>query len=422
MVDFSKNSLLKSNKTTVVLVAFSLVCYFLLAYKVPRTEFWQTAGLYGLLFGGYLLFNLQQLSWKLILGIGVGIRFLFLFALPELSDDFYRFYWDGLQSIHGISPFAYLPTEITNEVLAPIYSKLNSPSYYSVYPGFNQLIYAFCAYLGQSLAGFVLVLKLLFLTTELLSFYFLYRLLQFKNKPLHLLSWYFLHPLVVLEFVGNLHFEGFMLTAFLGSLYCFYQNKFTLSSLSLGLACAIKIMPFLFVPLYFVASRRKSFLVLPLFVFVVALLPFYHQEMLPHILESVQLYFGEFEFNSSLYLLFKWIGIPKIFLKVLLLGSLVLISWQVYRQKVSLEIGLVWLFTLYLFFSQSIHPWYVAGFLGVAVLHQQRYVFLWSFFIFFTYITYQTTDYQQQVWVNVIEYLLVGAWFLFGLIGNKVKR
>lgn len=408
----SKKVLINSKSTTIILVAFSLVFYSFFAFQVPRTDFWINLLLYTLLFGFYLLFVTQKLNWKLILTIGVAFRLIFLFSTPELSDDFYRFYWDGLQTLAGNSPFAYLPSEITTPQLSSVYAKLNSPNYYSVYPGVNQLIYTFCAFIGQSLTGFVLTAKILMLMSELLSFYLIYRLLQLKNKASHLLSWYFLNPLIILEFMGNLHFEGFMSCAILASVYFLTRTKTAWSATCLGFACAIKIMPFLFVPLYLLKTKKSSawlFLVLPPLVFGLTLIPFYHEQMFVHILQSVQLYFGEFEFNSSIYLVSQALGLPKITLKLFLLLDLSLILLWVYQQKISFSIGLVWLFTSYLFLSQSIHPWYVAGFLAIATFKQQRYMILWTFLIFLTYITYQSTNYQQQVWVNIIEYVLVAC-------------
>jgi alpha-1,6-mannosyltransferase len=419
---YPTKALFTSIKTSYLLVILSLVGYFFFAFEIPRTAFWINITLYTFLFGAYLLLTSQKLHWKSILGIGVLFRLVFLFVLPELSDDFHRFYWDGLQSINGTSPFANLPSEVTNPAVKTIYSKLNSPHYYSVYPGVNQLIYAFAAFVNQTLTGFVVTLKLLMLGAELLSFYFIYRIIQLQNKPLYLLSLYFLNPLVVLEFVGSLHFEGFMSCAILGSIYYLFIKKTKSSSLLLGVACAIKIMPFLFIPLYLIKTEKKKWIwlfTLPALVFILTLLPFYHPEMIPHIRESVQLYFGKFEFNSSLYLLTTWLGIPKILLKTLLLFGLGIIGLKLYQKKITFEIAFVWLFTWYLLLSQSSHPWYVAGFLAVSILNKQHYVILWTFLIFLTYITYQTNNYQQQVWVNMVEYLLVGAWFLFEILNKK---
>ena len=425
LVDF-----IKSKRTTLILFAFSIFIYFLFSNHLPRSNFWEMFSLYSCLFSAYLVFNYQKLNWKLILVFGVAFRVVFLFTLPELSDDFYRFYWDGLQSLGGMSPFESLPSEVRTRITESVYLKLNSPNYYSVYPGINQSIYFLGAFFGKSLFGFVLVLKVLMLIVELGSFYFLYKLLKAKKKPLFLLSWYFLNPLIILEFVGNLHFEGFMLCAILGSLFFFSKANYFSSSVALGLACAIKIMPFIFVPLYFIKVKNSCkwlFVAVPPLVFMFSLIPFYHHEMFVHINESIQLYFGKFEFNSSLFLLFTWIGLPKVFLRILLIGGELIILFRAYKNKINLDLALVWLFTWYLLLSQSVHPWYVAGFLGVALLNNQRYIILWSFLIFCTYITYQTSDYEQQLWVNITEYIIVGSKFYFDVkreikSGNDKKK
>jgi len=43
------------------------------------------------------------------LGVAVVARFLLLFSFPNLSDDVYRFIWDGRLLNQGINPFEQLP-------------------------------------------------------------------------------------------------------------------------------------------------------------------------------------------------------------------------------------------------------------------------------------------------------------------------
>jgi len=73
--------------------------------------------------------------------VGLVFRIAWLFGFPQLSDDVYRFIWDGNLIHQGINPYAYVPLEILNERLIPIgenvenlYYQLNSPHYYSIYP------------------------------------------------------------------------------------------------------------------------------------------------------------------------------------------------------------------------------------------------------------------------------------------------
>lgn len=390
-------------------VLFSLLGYYFIAYQIPRTSFWFTFGIYSSLFAAYLILYSRSLSWQQIFGIGLIFRVIQLFSLPELSDDFYRFYWDGLQSAHGISPFAFLPSDITNPNLDPIYSKLNSQNYYSIYPGVNQIICYLGALLSHNLHQFVLILKTFMVIIECVSFYFLFQLIRLLKLKTNTLILYFLNPLIILEFTGNLHFEGYLSCVLIASFYFFKKNNHLASSISLGLAFAIKIMPLLFIPFYFITAKNHKWLYIfiPPLVFILTLIPFYHPDMFEHINSSIQLYFGKFEFNSSFNLLFQTLGLPKFLLKFFTIVGLGTTSWFLLKNKISLATGLVWFVTWYLLFSQSIHPWYVAGFLIISVIEQHRYMVLWSLLIFLTYITYQSTDYQQQLWVNVIEYTVV---------------
>ncbi|HMP29158.1 MAG TPA: hypothetical protein PKD85_06145, partial [Saprospiraceae bacterium] len=42
-----------------------------------------------------------------------------LFTLPNLSDDIYRFYWDGVLIKNGISPYSHLPSQLIQTDVIP---------------------------------------------------------------------------------------------------------------------------------------------------------------------------------------------------------------------------------------------------------------------------------------------------------------
>ena len=54
----------------------------------------------------------------------------FCFSIPVLSNDFYRFLWDGELFVKGINPYAYKPVELVEQ------SELLSSQYFiSLYEG-----------------------------------------------------------------------------------------------------------------------------------------------------------------------------------------------------------------------------------------------------------------------------------------------
>ncbi|MFT4785768.1 MAG: alpha-1,6-mannosyltransferase, partial [Cellvibrionaceae bacterium] len=54
----------------------------------------------------------QQISFREILIIGLSARAITFFGLPTLSDDLYRFIWDGFLLQEGLSPYALIPSDV----------------------------------------------------------------------------------------------------------------------------------------------------------------------------------------------------------------------------------------------------------------------------------------------------------------------
>ena len=74
-------------------------------------------------------------SW-IILGIAAMIRIMLVFRPPELSNDIYRYIWDGLQTTQGINPYALAPAEAhpAPHEEAHLLSLINHPNLVTIYP------------------------------------------------------------------------------------------------------------------------------------------------------------------------------------------------------------------------------------------------------------------------------------------------
>ena len=92
------------------LMIISFLGYLLISYVLERTEFGLFITAYAFLFLTYLLIFYNSDYWgireKQILGAAIGIRVLMLFFIPNLSDDIYRFIWDGNLFKMGVNPFS----------------------------------------------------------------------------------------------------------------------------------------------------------------------------------------------------------------------------------------------------------------------------------------------------------------------------
>ena len=198
-----------------------LLIYFFCGYIFDRHE---TEIIFFLFFSCFALTILvsKKLSLNEIFFFGISFRLVLFFAIPWLSEDFYRFIWDGLIIGENINPYEYTPSELLNngealettiifEELHKKMSNLNSLNY-SPYPPINQFLFFLSTFLKKDIYFSLISMRGLIIGSEILNFFIGCRILKKLKFNENKILWYFLNPLVIIELTGNLHFEGFMLT------------------------------------------------------------------------------------------------------------------------------------------------------------------------------------------------------------------
>src|SRR5688572_10224235 len=93
----------------ILLILTSGIAYLLLGYTIPRQNFPALLGLFAWLFAAYFCFLKSPLSVKKGIWLAIFFRLILLFATPALSDDYFRFLWDGRLLVSGENPFLHLP-------------------------------------------------------------------------------------------------------------------------------------------------------------------------------------------------------------------------------------------------------------------------------------------------------------------------
>lgn len=413
-------------------VLLSGLTYLALAYYTPRANFPQLALLFGVALAGYVVLLRSGLSWQRGLVLALLLRLLWLPATPALSDDFYRFRWDGTLVINGINPFHFRPAELTSglpvksakaeihSLLSELFPRLNSPNYYSVYPPVCQFIFALAAKLfPNSETGFVIVLRLFILAAECSSAWLLLWLLELSKKPRELVLCYLLHPLVIVELTGNLHFEALVIFFVLLMFWLLTQQKTYQSALALALGVATKLLPLLVLPLLVKRFGWQRFIIY-FFIFTLALAllfsPFISAELISNISRSLQLYFYRFEFNASLYYLLRAIGYQLSgYNEIAIIGpglalvsalTLLIIAW---RQRISSEgiaASLLLILTVYYLCATTVHPWYLTSLIAVSVFTRFRYPMVWGGLAILSYSAYRDASYTENLWLVGLEYTI----------------
>lgn len=433
-------------------ILFAVACilfYWSFAYNLVRTDFVKLFMLFGALF--YLtskIIQFEKWNFKFLLVAGIVFRLVFLIAEPNLSQDFYRFIWDGELIKNGINPYLYTPDQIMEQgtISFPSMMELRdgmtdlNARHYSNYPPVNQILFALAAFLGGgSVLGATIAMRLIVVIADLGVLYFGRKLLQNMNKANHLAFWYFLNPLVIIELTGNLHFEGVMLFFFVWALYLLSKNKRLWATPVYALSIMVKLMPLMFLPLfikYLGFKRSAVFYTLALLSCAALLLPFYSSVFIDNYTDTVGLWFSNFEFNASIYNVVKKIAvgyyeakpwelidsygslIQKIAIVLILLFAFV----RKNRTLESLITSMVFALACYYFLSTTVHPWYIVFLLGLAIFTDYRFPLVWSCTIILSYYAYTNPDNKESLWLLAIEYILVIGFFIYEMIGSRPKK
>jgi len=363
-------------------------------------------------------------------------------GLPTLSDDFYRFIWDGHVVRSGIDPFAFTPAEILS-IHAPgmdsnLFSHLNSQQYHSVYPPILQGIFYLAVYLfPHSWTGSVVVMRLILLCGELLTFLFLFRIAKIFDLDKKIILLYALNPLVIMEITGNLHFEGLMIPFVLFSIVQFENHKYFSAGVSLAFSIAIKLIPAILIPYFLLKKNIRSSVSWILGISASSILLFYplFTSSFRHgIGAGLSLYFQKFEFNASIYYIIRQIGFwikgyniigqsgPALAFTSFIL--IILLAFYAQKKNLSVIYYSLGAFVIYLLLALIIHPWYAIPVLVFSLLAGYRFGILWSYLIFLTYSGYSQLTFNEPGFVVFIEYLFtfgLAAWELRNKYGKRLQ-
>ena len=438
------SAFLKVYKKPLLAIIVSFFGYYFFGYELIRGDFNSLLIGYTGLFLLFLYLIKKDLTWKSLVTITILFRVVFLIATPILSQDFYRFIWDGRMLLNRFNPYLYLPElYLTPNYILPNQAaelvagmgKLNA-SHYSNYPPLNQLCFEIAAlFANKSILGSIIAMRVLIILADIGVLYYGTKLLKALHLNPKAIFLYLLNPLIIIELTGNLHFEGIMIFFLVWSLYLLHQHKWKLAAVAFACSISLKLLPLLFSPLFFQQFKFKKLIGFYTIVGASCVLffaPFISENLLTNYSKTIGLWFGTFEFNGSIYLLIREIGyfingyniigtVGKTTPFIVLLFILFISFFRNNTSKKQLITALLFGLSFYLFTSSTVHPWYIAMLLILSVFTTYRFPLVWSFSIILSYSFYKNELFINNYWLIFIEYALVFGFMIWEILIDKKK-
>ncbi|CAN5539111.1 hypothetical protein BH23BAC4_BH23BAC4_15650 [soil metagenome] len=309
--------------------------------------------------GHALLVTGIHFSARRLIMLAVALRLLAFPLGPSLSDDAYRYLWDGLVQVDGANPYLTTPAETPPEARPTDgrFEDLNSADYFSVYPPASQFLFAISGWMARTLGWEVgyYVMKGVMVILEMSAILLLLQLASPVAAAI-----YALHPLAIIEIAGQGHSEGLAISALIACIWCVRRRKAGWAGVLWAMAVWTKLIPVLIWPLIRVRNRRLA--VAAAVTTAVLWWPYFSPEAVANISESLRLYAGTFDFFSVPFWLLDAVmerATAALVLRVpLVLGLICAGLWLLKKPDRWIEAGLA-VISLFIVTSTTIHPWYL---------------------------------------------------------------
>jgi len=221
-------------------IFYAVVCFYILGWEDenPRILYWT----YGLAALSFAILTLTR---------------------PTLSDDMYRYVWDGRVQAQGISPYRFPPNaaELFDLRDSDVYPFINRKSAVTIYPPAAEVAFALLwRIVPDNIHWFQIVMALSALSAGGL----LTGLLRDLNRPPAHVFFYLGSPLLAFETAHAAHVDGLVLPFLVGAWWARVREQDSLVGMLLGVATAMKFYPALLLPFLWRPQHPKARWSMPL--------------------------------------------------------------------------------------------------------------------------------------------------------------
>ncbi|MEE2757096.1 MAG: hypothetical protein VYA30_10565 [Myxococcota bacterium] len=193
-----------------------------------------------------------------ILTLAACVRFLSLTVPPLLSEDLWRYIWDGSISWNHINPYTYAPNDPSldllsrTENLSMVRDQIGHGEIPTIYPPGAQLIFALATSGGPS----QMMMRTMMIAGDLISIFMIWKLAEIRKIHPGCSALYAFLPLACMESSIGGHVDSVGIAFLLTGAYFSANRRLLLAAISLTFAAGIKLAPLVLLIFLFRQNKR----------------------------------------------------------------------------------------------------------------------------------------------------------------------
>lgn len=374
---------------------------------------------YAVAFLGYVIAigTSETRSLGSVLVWGMLFRSTVLLSDPSLSDDVYRYLWDGMVQLGGINPYLYAPNaqELSAIDARGLLDKVNHPALPTIYPPLAQLFFRVCSWVAPEPWTIKLGLCLLDGVTLL----FLAGLARSYDLPPSVTLVFFWNPLVILEGAAQAHIDLMGVTFLVVALLYIRLHGYGRAGVALALGALTKLLPLLMVPVFWrwaataeadgkpvgaALFSSRAILIPVAFTATFATGYLLFADAGWRVVGSLGTYASSWEFNAPLYGVLRAAGFDGDTARLVLATVLMVAVAAIVFSRMPPIQGAYFIVGTYLAVTPTLHPWYAVWIVPFLCFYGNRGWIAFSGLIVLAYtvlIRYREAgEWAESAWVT----------------------
>jgi hypothetical protein len=348
----------------------------------------------------------------LVLALAAAYRLALCGTEPSLSDDVYRYVWDGGVQQAGINPYRHAPEHpALFELRGELFERINHREVPTIYPPLSQMLFRALAALG----GGVRTFRLGMVALELAAAAVLSVVLARLRRPAGDLVLYAWNPLLVVETASSGHAEPLAALALAVALWLLGGGRRLLAGAALAAAVMAKLYPAFCAPVWLPRLGRRGLAGMAVASVLLAA-PYWTGDLAP--LVGLGTFAEHWSHNEMAFRVLLAASGHRDGAKLAAAGIFLAVAVALMLRTRAGDLEQLCRFSLWLLFTllclaPTVHPWYVGWLAMWLALTPRLGPLIWTAAVPVTYeilLRYETLGlWAESSWVVALQYGAVSA-------------